>query len=423
MLVTAALAFVLVGTGAVYAAHAIARKDALAEAQRSAESIAETVFVPMLPKALRGDPTALAGLRRVVHSRSRDGSVVRIKVWRRDGTVIYSDLASIVGRQFPAGDEIADVIDKQQVHTDLSPLDAAENISETTKFDRLVEVYTPITLADGSRLALEIYSTDARVVAAERELTRLLVPVALGALVVLLIAQLPLSMWLVRRVGRAQQDRSRLLRNTLIASARERQTIARELHDGVVQELAGAGYAVAALASTLPPDANPTTRSTLNKVSGAMQDSVAKLRTAMVDIYPPDLIADGLGNALDELAERLRAQNISVDLSVDEPVNPRPEVVATVYRCAREGLVNVAKHAHAQHVTLSVSSDETTIGLRLHDDGVGLPADDYRPNGHLGLQLIHDAAVDLGGEMHVVSSPGAGTTLTMRLPTAGVAQL
>ncbi len=152
-----------------------------------------------------------------------------------------------------------------------------------------------------------------------------------------------------------------------------------------------------------------------------MQESVTKLRSAMVDIYPPDLSADGLESAIEELAGRLRSHNVSVDVSVRPRTEPDPEIAAALYRCAREGLANVAKHAHAQHVTLTVVGDADTISLWLHDDGVGLPPEeDRRRDGHIGLQLMRDAAADLGGRFDLTSSPGAGTTLAVRLPAASV---
>ncbi len=428
MLVTAALAFVVVGSGAVIVARGIARDDALAEAERSARTVADAMFVPALPRAIAGDPIVIAQL-----DRGDRRAPPRAARWcaSRYGAVTARFCSPTYGRSSVSTsslvEDVTDVIDHQRSHTDLSNLDAAENVTETNAFDRLVEVYTPITLANGTRLAIEIYSTDARVVAAEHELTTKLVPFALGSLVVILLAQLPLSMWLVRRVSGAQQERSRLLRNTLIASRRERQTIARELHDGVVQDLAGAGYAVSALASALPDDASPSTRKTLDRVSSAMQESVSRLRTVMVDIYPPDLNGDGLSSAIEELAERLRAQDVDVDIDLDIDVEahgePSPEVAATLYRCAREGLANVAKHANAQYVKLTLDGDENTVTLRLQDNGVGfVPTNDRRQDGHLGLQLIRDAAADLGGHMDLTSSPGTGTTLIMRLPTAGAAQ-
>lgn len=419
---TAVLAFFIVGAGTVLIAHRIARANALAEAVRSARSIADTVFVPALPAAIRGDATAIATLRRVVAARQKNGSIVRVKVWRRDGTIAFSDDPEIVGQRFPLSDDVIAVIDSQRSKSDVSGLDAAENFSESDRFTRLVEVYTPITLPDGRRFAFEIYSKANRVDAAEEQLTNDLVPLSLASLVVLLIAQLPISMWLVRRVVAAHQEHSRLLRNTLIASARERRTIARELHDGVVQDLAGVGYAVGALVHSLNGTASPAAARTLDRVSSAVQDSVSRLRTLMVDIYPPDLSSSGLRTAVEDLAAPLREQRMTVDVQIDLKAEPEPEVAATLYRSVREGLANIVKHAHATHVTLALTGDARAVTLRLHDDGTGLSAADLdrRAEGHIGLQLLRDAAADLGGAMTVSSEQGSGTTFMVELPTAGI---
>src|ERR1700709_471391 len=98
---TALVAFAVVGPVTVTIAHGIARHNALDEAERSARSIAETVFLPALPGALAGDSADVAQLQRVVSARHRDGSIVHVKVWTLDGTVVYSDESSIIGHRFP----------------------------------------------------------------------------------------------------------------------------------------------------------------------------------------------------------------------------------------------------------------------------------------------------------------------------------
>jgi signal transduction histidine kinase len=422
MTLTAAIAFVVVGTGAVFVANSIARKNALDEAERSARSLAETVYGPVLPDAMAKDQATVDRLERIVEARRKDGSLVRVKVWDKDGVIVYSDVTSLIGHSFPGNSDLQAAFDTHSSKSSLSDLNEDENVTESNQFDRLVEVYTPLELSDGREYVFESYSSDARVVAASKELRGELVPFALIALLVLLIAQLPLSLWLVRRVGRAQQERSRMLRSTLIASARERRAIARELHDGVVQDLAGVGYAVGALISSANGSGTTTTRTTLDKISVAVRDAVFRLRALMIDIYPPDLSADGLGAAVHRLAEPLRARDVEVDVTVDMAVEPAPDVAETLYRCAREGLGNVAAHAGADHVTLTLRGDAQTVSLLLRDDGKGMnPALlDRRAQGHFGLSLLREAAVDLGGEMVVTSVPGSGTTLSMRVPTSGV---
>jgi signal transduction histidine kinase len=126
--------------------------------------------------------------------------------------------------------------------------------------------------------------------------------------------------------------------------------------------------------------------------------------------------------AIEGLAEPLRSQNAEVDVRIDLLAEPSPDVAATLYRCAREGLANVAKHAQAKNVTLTLGGDADIVEIELSDDGVGMPETGIngRGEGHFGLQLLRDVAVDLGGEMHVASEPGSGTTLTMWLPMSPI---
>jgi two-component system NarL family sensor kinase len=150
-----------------------------------------------------------------------------------------------------------DLAVRQAIERDISnsamsdPTDP-ENHAETATHGQLVEVYTPLDLPDGRRFAFEVYASDGRVAKAKDQLTGQLVPFALLSLLVLALTQLPVSMWLVRRVSRAQAEHGRLLRSALTASDRERRTIARDLHDGVVQDLAGVGYALEAVSASLP---------------------------------------------------------------------------------------------------------------------------------------------------------------------------
>jgi len=96
-------------------------------------------------------------------------------------------------------------------------------------------------------------------------------------------------------------------------------------------------------------------------------------------------------------------------------------VAAAVYRCARECLDNVRKHAEAHHVSQLLTADPTGLHMLIVDDGVGLPATMLsRTEGHLGMQLMKDAAKDLGGQLHVWCDAATGTTVTLVLPSTAV---
>ena len=413
LVVSALAAFLAVGAGAVLAARSIAEKTALTEAARSAEGLGKVIFVPTLPEVMGGDAAARNRLDAAVLARQRDGEIIRVKVWTHDGLVLYSNEPKAMGLRFPNNTEVQATIDQQASTAELSDLSNAENVTERPSH-LLVEVYVPLTLDSGQRLALEVYSTDAGVAAARAELTGTLVPFALLALLVLVLAQLPVSAWLLRRVSRADAERGRLLRSALTASERERRAIARDLHDGVVQSLAGANFVLSsvrnAVASHTPPRLDM-----VEKASEAVRDAVGSLRTMMVDIYPPDLTGDGLPEAIDQLAERLSHEGVEVKTRIDVRTELSSELAAAAYRCARECSTNIAKHADAAHAWIEVDGDERRLVVRVADDGrgyAGAPAE----TGHLGLQLMRDAVDDLGGQFTIRTAPEGGTEVSIRLP-------
>jgi two-component system, NarL family, sensor kinase len=422
LVAAAGIAFAVVATGSVLAARHIARAQELDTSVRSARAIGNAVFAPVLPAAIGGDADAIAFLDRAVRLRSRDGAVVRVMVWGRDKTVIYSDDHALIGRKFSGGAAIDAALAHGTTTVGLSGLDEAEDVAEPAELDHLVETYIPLTLDDGTTVVFETYSTDARLRSSENRLTSDLVPLSVGALLVLLLTQLPVSVWLVRRVGRAQQDRTRLLASALAASARERRNIARDLHDEVVQDLAGAGYALGALIRSTPAAYPPEAAELLTKASAAVERSVHDLRGLIVDLHPPDVTAGGLENALHDLGSRLRASTgIESYVQVDLPDALGPGVAETVYRCAREFLVNIAKHASATCATVELTGDANTVRLLVTDDGRGIPPGgwDRRAEGHVGLVLLAEASEELGGKVTVLPGIAGGTVALLVVPTRG----
>ncbi|MFD7880314.1 sensor histidine kinase [Streptomyces sp. NPDC059766] len=408
-------AFTVVGAGTVLAAESIAKRTALAEAARSAQLMGNVIFKPAMPGVMRGDSVARAKLDEAVQARESEAGVVRVKVWNRQGEVLYSNEHRAIGMSFPLNDDVRKTIDQQASWADLSDLSDEENITEPHGDSRLVEVYVPLDLASGERLALEVYSTDDRVAAARSELMRTLVPFSVLALLLLLVTQLPVSVQLLRRVSQADAERSRLLRNALTASERERRAIARDLHDGVVQDLAGAGYALAAVRADLPSGTPEPAGGMLDRVSEVLRGAVGSLRTLMVDIYPPDLTEDGLPQAVELLAERLRREGLAVTTTVDVRAALGPDLTAAAYRCTRECVTNIVKHAEAQHAWIDVTGGPDRLLVVVTDDGKG-PGTALGTTGHLGLQLIRDTASELGGEVTVAERADGGTEVRAVLP-------
>ncbi|HEX5400863.1 MAG TPA: histidine kinase [Pseudonocardiaceae bacterium] len=416
LVLTAVLAFLIVGLAAVLVARSIARDNALAEAERSADTVGNDIFLPDLPAALTGDTTAVVRLNAAVGDHD---NIVRVKVWERDGKIVYSNDPEAIGRRFPLDVKVTDAIDHQASSVDLSNLDDPENDTERAAAKGpLVEVYEPLTLKDGRRLAFEMYTTESRVLAAESQLTRQIVPFALLGLLVMVLAQLPVAVSLLRRVGRAQEERGRLLRSALTASDRERRSIASDLHDGIVQDLAAVGYTLGAVSAALPENTSPQITAMTDSATKVVRNSVHDLRTLVIDIYPPDLTAIGLAGAIKGLATALRDTGVEVTVTAALLDEPSPEIAATLYRCAREFLANVGKHAKAATARIVLESDKVAASLLVEDDGVGLPSNglDRRTEGHFGLALLRDNVMDLGGTMQVTDRQGGGVRALVRLP-------
>ena len=195
----------------------------------------------------------------------------------------------------------------------------------------------------------------------------------IGALLLLLTATVPLGLSLARRVERAQLERSKMMRHALEASDLERRRIAQDLHDGVIQDLAGLGYALPSVASALADGAHPDAQEAVSRATRMVQQDVAALRALMTDIYPPDIEGDGLVPALEELGRRSADEaKLDVDVRVSPDLRLSPDAARLAYRVVREGLRNVVKHAEAGRVDVRVHQAGDLVTVRVQDDGRGL---------------------------------------------------
>jgi len=147
------------------------------------------------------------------------------------------------------------------------------------------------------------------------------------------------------------------------------------------------------------------------------------LRALLVEIYPPNLEAAGLNAALLDLAGTLVSSDCDISVDVDEAAAARlsPEATEAVFRVAQEALRNAVKHAGASVVTVRVYDDGEQVCLAVDDDGIGFDTEatldraDAERGGHLGLDLLVDAALRVGASLKIASSPGNGTSYLMEV--------
>jgi signal transduction histidine kinase len=413
----AALVLVVVAVGAILVGRQVAQDEALSDAERVAQRTANLVVAPLLSDVLNGDASRRPELDRAVANRLRDGTIVELNVWDRTGTIVYADETRDIGERLPVPAEVIAAIDRGAVTSDVT---AAPETGALPGDNRLVEVYAPLRLPGRAPLAFEIYLSYDRVETTAENLILRIVPLVVGALLLLQLIQTPITVSLARRVAGHEAERTALLERALSASERERRQIAADLHDGVVQDLAGAGYALAALQRRVE---DPAAKN-VDQVGRVVRDAVEQLRRLMVDIYPPDLSGAGLPGAIDDLAEPLRRSGVAVTVRAEALPAADSDVAATLYRVARETLANVAKHAQASTVEVDLAVDSTStppcVTLRVADDGVGIRDGqlDKRAEGHLGLRLLIDRVADQGGELRITPGSDGGTVALARMPVA-----
>jgi signal transduction histidine kinase len=198
-------------------------------------------------------------------------------------------------------------------------------------------------------------------------------------------------------------------RARIVAAADEtRRRLERDLHDGIQQRLVALALKAQMIQQMTPRPAGKIPRE-LSLLADGLFAALGELREISHGIHPAILSEAGLGPALEVLARR-SAVPVELDLNLGSPLGRQVE--AAGYYTASEALANAAKHAQATVIDLRVHGDDSALDLAIRDDGIG-GADPSRGTGITGLK---DRVEALGGTISVLSPPGHGTTLHVRLP-------
>ena len=206
--------------------------------------------------------------------------------------------------------------------------------------------------------------------------------------------------------SRAELDLSRARIVATADAARRR--IERDLHDGAQQQLVSLALELRAAQAAVPPELHEH-RAELSHVVDGLMSVLHGLREIARGIHPAVLAEGGLGPALKTLARR---SQIPVELDVRAEGRLPETVEVAAYYVVAEALTNVAKHAHASSVNVSVDVHGRVLRVAVRDDGGG-GADPRLGSGLLGLK---DRAEAVGGTISLHSPPGNGTTLIAELP-------
>jgi signal transduction histidine kinase len=226
-----------------------------------------------------------------------------------------------------------------------------------------------------------------------------------------------------RRLNEALEENAGL-HGQLLVQAREagvldeRQRLAREIHDTIAQGLTGV---ITQLQAAKQSSTIDTATEHVDRAAQLARDSLDEARRSVRDLTPRQLTSDSLPDALQRLVKEWSASN-AIPASLQTTGRTRPlhdEIEATLLRVAQESLTNVAKHALAARVgvTLSFMTDEVTLDVR--DDGVGFAVGDAAAgdtHGGFGIAGMRMRAARVAGVLEVESEPNGGTAVSVRLP-------
>ena len=227
-------------------------------------------------------------------------------------------------------------------------------------------------------------------------------------------------LWELYRL-RLRQMSARLsaqMQGRLEARFAERERIARELHDTLLQGFQGLTLHFQAVMEQIP-DREPARQSMKKALTYADavllegRQRVRELRPEGTDIHE---LSQQIAAYGEELAkDRAIAFNVTV---VGSPQPLHPVVSDEIYRIAREGLANAFRHSHASKIEVEITYDAASVCLRVRDDGDGIGPEilESGKEGHWGLSGMRERARNIGAQLNILSNPGSGTEVDLTLP-------
>jgi signal transduction histidine kinase len=411
-------------------ARVVARDSTLNAASDRTTTMARTLAAPLVTPAFRRhEPDAVHDLTQAMDNRMSDTTIRHIKIWSDDGTILWSDEKELVGRRYALEADQIEALGSDKAVSEFSDLSDPENVSERNEKGPTLETYVGVQGNDGRRILFETYMSPEQTAAPQEAIVRATVLVGVAALVIFGVAVLPLSLRLARGVERAHVDRERMTKHALLSSELERRRIAQELHDGVIQDLAGAGLVLPLVADRVSENrTGPDDGALLGRIHDLVTLNVQRLRSLMAQVYPPDLTGSGLPAAIENLVLET-ADQLDTEVHVDRSLRLGEGASQLAYRIVREGMRNVVKHADATSALVEIRLEDGWVHVLVADDGVGtdddvaavasdapVTLDDELPSreGHLGLQLLRDSVQDAGGTLELVPNRPQGTRLRAR---------
>jgi signal transduction histidine kinase len=388
-----------------------------------------------LTKELASSPTLGEGAQQALTKTLKQGALSRrlfsFKIWRSDGTIIFSNEASLVGKHFGMTDGLSTAL-TGSVHANFNDLKGDENVVEQHSEQPLLEIYSPIRepLSGNIVAVAEFYE---RATDLGQDLTRarleswLVVALMTAGMLAALYGIVARSSHLIKLQRRALDQRVQELSDMLDVNRRLRSRIEKatqrtaalnerylrrisaELHDGPAQLL---GFAALRLDAINKGQGKGDDE---GLVKSSITEAIQDIRNICRGLMLPELGGltgeNVVRRAISAHESRARAK---VDAQVGRLDLESHASKICVYRFIQETLSNATRHAGASRITVSAGQTAAGVVIAVADDGAGFVRD--ADGEGLGLAGLEERLAGLGGSLEIRSAPAAGTVVTMTLP-------
>jgi signal transduction histidine kinase len=362
------------------------------------------------------------------------GRLYSFKIWRPDGTVIFSSEPSLVGRHFAMTNGLATAL-SGSIHAEFDELKGEENQLEQKSGQPLLEIYSPIRepwsgdiigVAEFYELASDL-STELAVVRLQSWLVVGTVTAGMLALLFIIVARGSHLIKMQRRsldaqvielsrmldLNRALRQRAdRATQRTATINERYLRRIAAELHDGPAQLL---GFAALRLEAIGRGTAKGDDESL---VSSSITEAIQEIRNICRGLTLPELERlqgdDVVRRAIQAHETHARAK---IDADIGTLVIQTQASKICAYRFIQEALSNAARHAGATQISVLAREDDDGIRISVRDNGNGFVR--MAEERGLGLAGLEERLAGLGGRLEIASNADHGTTVQMILPRTG----
>lgn len=384
-------------------------------------------------------PEAKQALQALFADMPLGGKVVAIKVWARDGTVLFSNRQDIIGKTLPVTRPLLEAWNGT-VSAELEASPHEHNGSEPNLAGPLLEIYAPVRERGSDRIiaVVEFYKMAEGVQAALRQARRqssAVVALATLAMLGVLFAIVRKGSGTIESQRNALHDRISQLSNLLAQNESLRQRIddlyirsaetheaflrrvGHDLHDGPAQLIAFALLRLDALRPARGDELSNGELDDYERIKGALNDALTDIRNISSGLILPELEAASPAEVL-RLAARNheRRTGTRVRCEVDTlPLKLSPLLKSCLYRFTQAALNNAYQHAGGTGQAVSGTHRNGVVEIAVTDAGPGFLPETKGDNGpRLGLISMRDRVVSLGGTFNLSSQPGSGTKLTAR---------